>query len=864
MNRTMTVLCMFVALLMVTSAWADKEVTLLNDVSPTAGPVNYPPVDDPWDMIFYFNAGVVCADNQLLGPHFADGNFYITGAGNAADPNYVYVCDATGAFNFSFTQSAASTGWGWRDLAYDGTYMYGSVTTTVEAFDLAGNLVPAMNINGPSLPNRALAYDPDTDTFWTQSFSGPIYNFDRSGAVLYTGTSGVTAAYGMAFDEYSADGPWLWILDQTGTPQTTIHQYDPIDHVLTGFAYVVPLVPGSTAQVAGGLSMTDQYAPGLACLVGITQGTPDDMLFVLELTIVADPGAPGAPENFAIANNGADLLASLSWDNPTLTVGGDPLTEITDIVISRDGIVIDNLGVSTPGAAMAYDDIVSSAGVYGYSVMCVNSLGDGIPVSGNAAIGLDVPAGVDNLVGAGILTNLEAELNWDNPTTGANGGYFPAGSIDGYTIYRYGPDPATFTVTGLATYYYDNTMTLNGFYEYGVVAYNSTGNGPEVISNTFFVGPPEFEEIAYDWIEINPAEPYAMFPGTNTGIVLDDDNEGPFALGFTFPFYTDQTQIYFCSNGWASFTSTLTSYINYAIPTAATPNDLICPYWDDMNPSLGGSVWYYSDVAGGRFIGEWYNVPHYSTGGNYKFEFILYDDGTIDYMYCDLTPGTALSATVGVEDSFGAMGVQCTFDGSGPLEPAQYMGIRIYPVPQYPTPVELSAFNANVVEEGVLLTWNTASETDCYEWTVLRDNVSIATLPGHGTTIEPQSYSYLDNVGEGTYTYRLKETDISGAVTFSDPIEVTVSMASEYSLNTNFPNPFNPTTSISYSIADAGKVTIAVYDVSGRMVGTLVDGWKDAGSYEVTFNGTDLASGVYIYKMTAGSFTSTAKMVLMK
>jgi hypothetical protein len=668
----MKVLLMFTMLALVASAWADtpKGVVMANDVAPNAGPVNYPPIDDPWDMIFYTDAGTTCDDTQLLGVHFVGDKFYVTGANSGADPNYVYVLNADGTYYSEFQQSASSTGWGWRDLASDGTYLYGSVTNQVEAFDLDGNLVPAMNINGPITPCRALAYDPVTDSFWTQSFGGPLYNFDRSGAVLWTGTSGVTAAYGAAFDEFSSDGPWLWIFDQTNV---VVHQYDPINHMLTGFTYTVIEPPGWSGGIAGGMSLTSDFDPSLHCLVGCTQGTPTDYVFVLELLVAADPDAPAAPENFMVANNGPDLLASLSWDNPTLNVGGTALTEITDVVVERDGIVVANLGASTPGLAMTYDDAVPAAGVYEYTVYCVNSYGNGIPVSDTEAIGLDVPAGVENLVGAGIGTGFEAELNWDNPTTGFNGGYFPPGSIDSYSINRYGPDPGSFTVTGLATYYYDNTMTMNGFYHYGVIPENATGPGPEVMSNTFFIGPPEYEEIAYDWIEINPNDPAHVFTGTNTMVTGDDQTLGPFNIGFTFPFYTDATQIWVCSNGWATFTSTTNAaYTNAAIPSTAAPNNLLCPFWDDMNPSLGGSIWYYSDLAGGRFILEYYDVPHYSTGGIYTFEAILYDDGTMDFMYEELTPGTALSATVGCENSTGTYGVQTTYNGSGPRFPSRY------------------------------------------------------------------------------------------------------------------------------------------------------------------------------------------------
>jgi hypothetical protein len=78
------------------------------------------------------------------------------------------------------------------------------------------------------------------------------------------------------------------------------------------------------------------------------------------------------------------------------------------------------------------------------------------------------------------------------------------------------------------------------------------------------------------------------------------------------------------------------------------------------------------------------------------------------------------------------------------------------------------------------------------------------------------------------------------------------------------PNPFNPTTAISYQLSDARHVSLKVYDIAGRLVATLVDGTSEAGTHQVTFDGSNLASGVYLYTLQAGSHTTTGKMVLMK
>ena len=80
----------------------------------------------------------------------------------------------------------------------------------------------------------------------------------------------------------------------------------------------------------------------------------------------------------------------------------------------------------------------------------------------------------------------------------------------------------------------------------------------------------------------------------------------------------------------------------------------------------------------------------------------------------------------------------------------------------------------------------------------------------------------------------------------------------------NYPNPFNPTTQIKYSIKESGLVQIKVYDILGKEITTLVNERKDAGSYTIDFNASELPSGVYIYQLTTPGFTQARKMILAK
>jgi len=86
----------------------------------------------------------------------------------------------------------------------------------------------------------------------------------------------------------------------------------------------------------------------------------------------------------------------------------------------------------------------------------------------------------------------------------------------------------------------------------------------------------------------------------------------------------------------------------------------------------------------------------------------------------------------------------------------------------------------------------------------------------------------------------------------------------KFSLSQNYPNPFNPTTRIEYSIAKAGPVTLEIYDVLGRRVSTLVNQVQKAGDYSIVYNASNIASGVYFYRIISGTFVQTKKMIVMK
>lgn len=190
-------------------------------------------------------------------------------------------------------------------------------------------------------------------------------------------------------------------------------------------------------------------------------------------------------------------------------------------------------------------------------------------------------------------------------------------------------------------------------------------------------------------------------------------------------------------------------------------------------------------------------------------------------------------------------------------------------------PVELSSFRATVNGKTVSLNWTTVTETNNRGFEVQRkssdnDFVSVGFVNGKGTTTQIQNYSFTDtNLPVGSYAYRLKQIDFDGTFEFSKVVEVYVVAPREFSLEQNFPNPFNPSTMISFSLKTDADVSLKVFNLLGQEIATLVNRRLTAGIQQVRFNAESLTSGVYFYRIDAKgidgtNFSSTKKMILSR
>jgi hypothetical protein len=195
-------------------------------------------------------------------------------------------------------------------------------------------------------------------------------------------------------------------------------------------------------------------------------------------------------------------------------------------------------------------------------------------------------------------------------------------------------------------------------------------------------------------------------------------------------------------------------------------------------------------------------------------------------------------------------------------------------------PVELTSFTAKLNNGAVELNWNTSTEVNNFGFEVQRSQTSnvksetlifnwtkIGFVNGAGLSNSPKNYLFVDKtVSYGSYAYRLKQIDSDGNYKYSSVTEVNAGQLPKgYLLTQNYPNPFNPSTLIQFSISKNTHATLTIFNVIGGKVAMLFDGNAVAGQvYNVTFNGYNLASGIYYYKLQTNEITEVKKMLFMK
>jgi hypothetical protein len=300
----------------------------LNEYAPAAGSGDPPTVLDFGDEVFTFDTEDETGDARCLGVEFDGQYFWVTGA-NDLETHYLHKFDRDGNHLETFYQGTSSD-WGWRDLAWDGTYLYASDEYELAVIDPNTGLkideLPMPTSISP--PLRALAWDPESDHFWSANFGSNIIKFDRSGQTLATYANSYII-YGMAWDDVSGGGPWLWVFSQDGTPQLQISQFDPVTGSYTGVVFYAIDHSGGDDAIAGGMCFTTDWEPMLGVVFGLVQDSPD-MVQGYEITphtqwLTVDPmaGILAPAENvdltITVDFSGSDIVPDTTYEG-TITI----------------------------------------------------------------------------------------------------------------------------------------------------------------------------------------------------------------------------------------------------------------------------------------------------------------------------------------------------------------------------------------------------------------------------------------------------------------------------------------------------------------------------------------------------------------
>ncbi|MCD4696042.1 MAG: choice-of-anchor D domain-containing protein [Bacteroidales bacterium] len=232
------------------------------------------------DILMQVDVETPTGDNQILGCEFDGTDLWFTGGG-ASGTNMLYQLSTSGTLVNSYTQGTSSD-WGMRDMAFDGTYLYaGDDNGFYQINPATGSVTTLFTGNLGLTVIRALAYDPGSGNFYASNWDTQIIEFTSSGTTVNTYTApGLTGMYGLAYDESTGH---LWIFDRTGTPTTTMYEYNLSTQALTGVSLQVPLLAGLTDQMNGGVFYSADLVTDKVVLGGVVQGTDLDNFFALEL-----------------------------------------------------------------------------------------------------------------------------------------------------------------------------------------------------------------------------------------------------------------------------------------------------------------------------------------------------------------------------------------------------------------------------------------------------------------------------------------------------------------------------------------------------------------------------------------------------
>ena len=340
----------------------------------------------------------------------------------------------------------------------------------------------------------------------------------------------------------------------------------------------------------------------------------------------------------------------------------------------------------------------------------------------------------------------------------------------------------------------------------------------------------------FNWIDISDIGEIIDFPYN-----IDDGNSGWIEFGFDFNYYEHQYhRLKVCTNGWVTFMGgLLTNPGNITIPNTMLPNDLLAVFWDDLNLEYGGQAYFYTNNTDSVVI-TWEDVPDSRQEGIFTFQVILIAPDTIIYQYKSMGPERLDECTIGIENKFATIGLEVAYN-----EPYVHDSLAIG---FYIGEADTLSWISIDPDSGTIPPWDDATVSVSLDAEDLNDGLYNATL-----RILTNDYENLVN-----YIPVTMNVGATGIDDIVSPIPAC------FDLHPVFPNPFNPTATISYSLSQPNKTTIEVYNLIGQKIATLYDGYQVAGEHTLNWQAKDFASGIYFINLTSGEMTKTARVTLIK
>ncbi len=362
-------------------------------------------------------------------------------------------------------------------------------------------------------------------------------------------------------------------------------------------------------------------------------------------------------------------------------------------------------------------------------------------------------------------------------------------------------------------------------------------------------------ELEFEWIDL-----------TSSGILLNQSKPpdliyGPIPLEFSFPFYSNNyDSLWIMLNGCLKFSPVrLLKWTNDILPNTQTPLSLIAPFWSNLWFDDSTKIYYYSSPD--SFIVSYIQMKHFILGKHLTFQTIFTRKGEIDFQYLKVeNPQT--SVTIGMQNEDGSCGLLISYNQEFTED-----SLRVRIVPGW---IQVKP-RKDEIPPGDDLPLTFFFNSDFLDTGTYSGSLNINSQDKNHQ-LEPLGISLTFNVG----AFQDTVSDTTGTDTSSAVREIEDERSIFFSLQQNYPNPFNTTTLIPFTVNGKQKtengpipITLKIYNIRGALVRTLVDDKRTSGEYEVIWDGKNekgeaVASGIYFYKLKAGDFSETKKMILLR